>query len=1105
MKSFIMIAGIMVHIALPVCSQEPGFIDLEGFWEIVPVQNDSWEDAVLPGIDAPWIRSYQPSSWWFDDEEESDNNSRYREAPGIWARRVFELSESHLEMDAVFHWEIIRFGFEAYINGTSIGRQDYYCPGTLNIPKGLLKPGRNELVIKTMGWKSLPKGGLNNLPFFPIGASRFSWGSKGSGSILGEVKIEFYNSIRIRSVLMEPGPDENRVTAHVTLDPLYPVNNDLVLEIGIKDGDNVRKWFASSRITPQQISAKRIAVVIPMKNFEPWSIENPVTYVADITLKQESGLDKKSVRFGMRTFESRDGGFWMNGEPIKILGSNMVGEWKWTPYYYHNRGDSLRKYLIQDARGMNVNAVRTHTLPPNHSTANLCDTAGMMLLAEMPMTYNFQPLNFFEDGARKYHDRAVKIARAWVEELGNHPSIIMWVSTNEPISDEYFDQSDWDLNVLIPAMKELDPTRPVMRSGAFSPDVYDLHCYSGWWEGIPGDYDYTIKKLADFDNGSVPIMNSEFIAFDNTGPYRWLGIEEGYPEKWTLFEAEEAGLKQTEILRRLDYDAVLPYMMHGWTKGNWREYAPSPMYAAMKSALSPVAVSLNLNDQNYIAGTGKNVNVWLINDQNTGVHTNLEIFSCPYNPEFATGNRYYQNAEKIFSREYALPARSRKEVEVDIQLPVDTGSHWLAALLDTGEGSRVMSQRKIKIVEDPELPRTIASRKYHFVGNDMESAKWVAQRKINATIGIPIYKGIMSGGGKDYEVSADADMLVVWENISYNIDNLRIADLINRYLLAGKKVLIMRQRDWKMSDWHFQPFLKKGINIEYSTRPDRSSTMFRDKHGMGSEIWNGLNKDDFLHWNGLGNAMCLEALSSLPDISQPVYRMSPEGVEPLDDHAVIIDNEDVITSNFPVDYHDPYFTRKSGAEISQRNFPLLRGSMASLLCTTKDPEGFYEASYEFSIKDPINGILWVFEQGREWSSPFDWSVDKGPWNNAPVTISMENSSKIGAVGEFGPLFAWSKLGTISLAPGQHLLNIRINKPKHNGQYLLSQDCFFIVPQGNAGEFLAYSGNRNPLLARVRVGTGELIISQVLIADRLCKSSKIYDPFAEKFFMNLLAY
>jgi hypothetical protein len=65
----------------------------------------------------------------------------------------------------------------------------------------------------------------------------------------------------------------------------------------------------------------------------------------------------------MRSFVSRGGHFYLNGERTAILGSNMVHEWLWGEGYYTNRDGAFSDYLFQRAKGMNVRCVRTHTNP----------------------------------------------------------------------------------------------------------------------------------------------------------------------------------------------------------------------------------------------------------------------------------------------------------------------------------------------------------------------------------------------------------------------------------------------------------------------------------------------------------------------------------------------------------------------------------------------------------------------------------------------------------------------------------------------------------------------------------------------------------------------
>jgi acetyl esterase/lipase len=53
----------------------------------------------------------------------------------------------------------------------------------------------------------------------------------------------------------------------------------------------------------------------------------------------------------------------------------------------------------------------------------------------------------------------------------------------------------------------------------------------------------------------------------------------------------------------------------------------------------------------------------------------------------------------------------------------------------------------------------------------------------------------------------------------------------------------------------------------------------------------------------------------------------------------------------------------------------------------------------------------------------------------------------------GPTFAWVRLGEVAVKAGKHTLEISITQPKGNGQFLISQDCFVIVPKKPLGDLL----------------------------------------------------
>ncbi len=156
-------------------------------------------------------------------------------------------------------------------------------------------------------------------------------------------------------------------------------------------------------------------------------------------------------------------------------------------------------------------------------------------------------------------------------------------------------------------------------------------------------------------------------------------------------------------------------------------------------------------------------------------------------------------------------------------------------------------------------------------------------------------------------------------------------------------------------------------------------------------------------------------------------------------------------TTFAVDLADPLFTEGTGTKLRARSFGALEGRTASLLCTKKAPEQAYTAAYALNLDAPFSGTIWVYEQGRQWASPFAWRIDDGSWNEVSTYPEMFRGSELC---EGGPTFAWCRIGTVSLAAGPHEMTVTVTHAKEDGTYLLAQDRFVLVPaDAPSGEYL----------------------------------------------------
>jgi hypothetical protein len=217
----------------------------------------------------------------------------------------------------------------------------------------------------------------------------------------------------------------------------------------------------------------------------------------------------------------------------------------------------------------------------------------------------------------------------------------------------------------------------------------------------------------------------------------------------------------------------------------------------------------------------------------------------------------------------------------------------------------------------------------------------------------------------------------------------------------------------------------------------------------------------------------------------------------------VIEGEGAAATNFIVDHHDQRHTYP-GPEgtLTVRGFSRMSGGWASLLSTRRSPAGAYVAEYRFAVSAVMEAELWVHEQGRLWSSPFCWRIDQGVWQRAGTELPMLNGA---ALSPDGPTFAWCLLGRVVLRPGEHRMLIKVAESRANGHFLLSQDCFMFVPGLPSAEVMAATAEGDGVLARLRCGSGEVLATQLLLGDRLSRSTPAYDPEAERFMLNLLSY
>ena len=226
-----------------------------------------------------------------------------------------------------------------------------------------------------------------------------------------------------------------------------------------------------------------------------WTPETPYLYTAHIKYMQNGEtLDKVCQKFGIRTISvSKEGGFQLNGVTRKIKGVCL----------HHDLGPlgaAINKAAlirqIKTMKEMGCDAIRTSHNMPSQMQMDICDSLGMMVMAESFDMWIYPKCKngyarFFKEWSDRDMENLVLANR-------NHPSIVMWSIGNE-IPEQWSEEGREIACHLQDICHRLDPTRPVTQGM----DRADDALKSGFAQvmDVPGfnyrvhKYDNNIKQL----------------------------------------------------------------------------------------------------------------------------------------------------------------------------------------------------------------------------------------------------------------------------------------------------------------------------------------------------------------------------------------------------------------------------------------------------------------------------------------------------------------------------------------------------------------------------------------------------------------------------------
>jgi beta-galactosidase len=216
---------------------------------------------------------------------------------------------------------------------------------------------------------------------------------------------------------------------------------------------------------------RNVSTSLAVQNPAKWTAEAPNLYTVVLSLVTGAEhTEVLSAHIGFRKIEIKNAVFMINGVPVKLKGANRHENWPDTGHYISEERMVRDLELLKQ---VNANHVRTSHYTDDPRWYELADEYGIYLVAEANVECHGY-MNVL-DREPRYEKSIVDRNVANVENLKNHPSVVVWSLGNECGGGSSF-------RTALTAVRAIDSTRPThyepFGGGADLPTDIESHMYT---------------------------------------------------------------------------------------------------------------------------------------------------------------------------------------------------------------------------------------------------------------------------------------------------------------------------------------------------------------------------------------------------------------------------------------------------------------------------------------------------------------------------------------------------------------------------------------------------------------------------------------------------
>ena len=276
------------------------------------------------------------------------------------------------------------------------------------------------------------------------------------GGLYREVWLDVRDSSMISDLYITTPTTES---AHLEITAENAENSKFLVEILDDDGTVVLKKKTLDAILDLDVPGVR-----------SWSCEDPYRYTCRVSLvRNGEAKDVQEVKFGFRTAQFRENGFFLNGQQVFLRGLNRHQCWPYIGYAAPERLQREDARILKEELGCTI--ARTSHYPQSQYFIDECDRLGLLVFTEIP---GWQHIG--KDPA--WMGQCVENTREMVLQYRNHPSIILWgVRVNESADcDELYRRTNEVAHQLDPS-RATSGVRCIVQS-SLREDVYSYNDFS---------------------------------------------------------------------------------------------------------------------------------------------------------------------------------------------------------------------------------------------------------------------------------------------------------------------------------------------------------------------------------------------------------------------------------------------------------------------------------------------------------------------------------------------------------------------------------------------------------------------------------------------------